>query len=288
MLTRRQVREVQLAPKRHIGDFPPVSGGTKKIVLLVPGIRTNAEWIDQANRDLGNFGSQVNIIKTYGGRIPAFSLITRLGLSKIRHSIYSQITQSIIDYPDHQISLICHSLGTDLIAEIFRKNRFRFDHVFFLASVCHDRHLVSLRQSCSYLTSHKGTYDIWPIMASIARPDTYMPSGVFGFNQGVHVNEMTFENDHFSCTDRDHILTYVIPTILGSNATYPSSCAIPLSQSGFVYMRRAIYILTIAFPVLCYFKYIYSFIDCIVILLLFISLFCLMRRRRIPSTGSAS
>ena len=223
MQSRRRVSERQL---QHLDDDtrrerlrrrpPPL----KKIVILIPGIRTNGDWIDDAGRHVEVFNTPVLVLKAYGGRISSWHLFTRTCLHSIRFEIMTQIMRIIDQYPGYDISLICHSMGTDLIADIIGELGYKFRYVIFLGSVCHTTKARFIARNCRFFINHRGTLDIWPIIASIARPLRYSATGTFGFNSGAFVNDIVFNTDHFTCTRNEHVSMFALSRIMETPRVY--------------------------------------------------------------------
>lgn len=124
------------------------SGGPGRIVILIPGIRTNADWIDQLASHLETFSGPIKSYKAYGGRISAVHLVTRLGVKSIRGSIRNQITSIIMDNPGCEVSLVCHSMGTDIAADLLIEEiDYNFKYIFFLGSICSRKRRCLLRRA---------------------------------------------------------------------------------------------------------------------------------------------
>lgn len=222
MAKRRVVRQRDLAAPSFVESvFVPAGMGPEKIVILIPGIRTNAEWIDETANRLETFSDPIIAIKSYGGRISSRHLITRLGLKAIRDEVKGQIVKVKIDHPYAEISLICHSMGTDIFSHIVDDIDFRFRFVFFIGSICRRSSARKVARVCDYLINHRGVWDPWPIIASIVRPDKYSPTGTFGFNTGAYVNDRIFTNDHATCTSTEHVMGFIMPVINGIQPLNP-------------------------------------------------------------------
>jgi hypothetical protein len=245
MMVKRHERE--LAPSQFIEPPPrPTPTGQSQIAVLIPGIRTNAEWIDQAAREMDTFADPIRLLKAYGGPISTIQLITRLGLSSIRNEIRCQIFQIILDNPLTEISLICHSIGTDVIVDILRDNRFHFKYIFFMGAICSRTSAPIIARSCRFFINHRGTFDPWPIMASFIRPCRYDATGTYGFGAGGYVNDRRFNNNHKTCTDSQHIYDYVIKLLQGMQPEYPTRIKVPFDYNLIHYLRNAIYLCVVA------------------------------------------
>jgi hypothetical protein len=248
----RRVHERELAPGDFVGSTtvgPPTpalpKGKPEKIIILIPGIRTNAEWTDVASRRFETFADPIRAYKSHGGRISSFNLITRIGLTKIRDDIARQIVTIITENRTSRISLVCHSMGTDIILDIIDDLPIMtFDYIFFLGAVSHKNKIRRLYRSCRTFVNHVGVRDPWPILAWLIRPDKYSPIGTFGVGKAIYVNDIQFDNDHESCTHIEHVLTYILPVLNGNTPQYPAPERVPqvFNQNTATYLRRTCYL----------------------------------------------
>jgi hypothetical protein len=238
----RQGEERSLQPSGFIAstEIIPSTDVPPRIAILIPGIRTNAEWIDEVTRQ-ERFTDSLKVIKAYGGRISSWHLITRFGVGKIRRKILAQVNATLLEYPDSEVSLICHSLGSSLAADILNEMNYRFKYVIFLGTICHCDHAILIKKSCETFINHRGSYDPWPILAALVRPSHYSPTGTFGFNFGAYVNDIEFDNDHATCTSYEHIKKFVIPVISNGQALGPTQVTKVFDLNRFYYARRFAY-----------------------------------------------
>lgn len=101
---------------------------------------------------------------------------------------------------------------------------------------------MDVKKSCQYFINHRGTYDPWPIIAYTVRPDRYGPTGNFGFGQGAHVNDFTFNNNHETCTKPSHIESFVIPVVNGVKPIYDCNSEYPFDINICNYIKWGFYI----------------------------------------------
>jgi hypothetical protein len=154
-------RELNKAAFASDLERSPTSGDRSRIAILLPGIRTNGDWIDEASRHVETFSIPIYVIKAYGGRISTWQLLTRTFLGKIRREVRLQIVHTIVQNPQSEISLICHSMGSDLLVDIIEElGAFRFQFIVFLGSVCHVRNSRLIARNCHFFVNHKGTFDV--------------------------------------------------------------------------------------------------------------------------------
>jgi hypothetical protein len=278
-LTRR-VEERDLALTAFVSPVPSLTGGgPEKIAILVPGIRTNADWIDEVSHHLETFSIPVRCIKAYGGRISTWHLFTRIGLSAIRAKVEAQINATKINNPHAEISLICHSMGTDIIFDVIDSLDFNFKTIFFIGGICHVDKANKIRRRCDQFINHVGVLDPWPVLASIFRPYTYSPVGTFGFGTHAYVNDFRFKNDHKTCTSRNHVTTFIIPVINGAKPLYSDPAAIEdfFWYNMHYYVRRGLLFTSMAAAI--GYLFVTSWSLCLpVIVLLFVLYYYILRR----------
>jgi hypothetical protein len=282
MTSRYKIGERALGVNEFVerSSLPTSLDHPDKVAILVPGIRTNADWIDRVSSRLETFSAPIIVVKAYGGVISAGHLITRIGLKEIREEVKTQILHVLLDHRDKEISLICHSMGTDLIADILDEIRYRFKFIFFLGGVCHVRKATRISKSCDFFINHRGTFDYWPIIAATIRQISYSPSGTFGFNRTAFVNDLIFNNNHETCTDQHHIFNYVLPVITGSRPIYPETVICPFDVNRCAYIKWAIYSSIIIGAAGIYFT-IFSAIFPLLVLVL--ALLYYLKKRPIPA-----
>jgi hypothetical protein len=254
----------------------------RPLAILVPGIRTNAEWIDEAARDAETFGIPVEIVKATEGRISALHLLTRIGLGSIRRGIKEQILSSLYKHKGRPISLICHSMGTDVVCDILQElppfEDFRFERIIFLGSICHHKRAKDIIPRTKRFINHRGTFDQWPIIAYIVRGDRYCHTGTFGFNKGEWVKDITFNNDHFTCTGRDHVINYVLPQISNTDIQVCPRVNHPFNYNVVWLLRQAF---VFSFPVAAL-GYFYPLLFCTPLVIAVVSLIYCLWPRKIP------
>lgn len=127
----RKRRERQLDKKQFIeGELQPEYQVASKLLILVPGIRTNADWIDKTQSVMQTFSDEVRMKKISSMPISAVDLVFRFRIESIKTSFRSQLNQIYSDNRDCDISLVCHSMGTDIIADILREMDYSFEYIF--------------------------------------------------------------------------------------------------------------------------------------------------------------
>jgi hypothetical protein len=265
-----------------IRELSPVPSDMRPLAILVPGIRTNAEWIDETARDAETFGIPVQIEKATEGRISGLQLLSGCGLGHIKKELTDQITSLVHKNKDRPISLICHSMGSHLICDVLRDLpiKFQFEHIIFLGSICAQKRAKDIHRYTNSFINHRGTYDLWPIVAYILRGEIYSHTGTFGFNKTAWVQDISFNNDHFTCTGRDHVVNYVLPQIMKLDIQVPLNVQHPFDFN-FVWYLRSAFICSLPLTLLGYF---YPLLwGTLLPVMIVIALYCLWPRKKVEA-----
>ena len=164
----------------------------KSVVILVHGIRTNAQWMHQIKPVLEADGFTV-VLTNYGWFDPVQFLLPFFRYIPV-HSVWTDIERAIQKYPNHEVSFIAHSFGTYIVSRILRKYfAFRAHRVIFCASVVH--HRFPFEQITEHLrnqvVNEVGTHDNWPALAQNSTWG-YGATGTFGFKR-VDVHDRVHE-----------------------------------------------------------------------------------------------
>jgi hypothetical protein len=191
------------------------SGGPPRIAIVISGIRSNADWVDRVIQQNEQFSKgEIAFKKAKSKRLSIWHLATRWGLRRERESLRNQIFNLLIQYPNAEFSIVCHSLGTDLVADCLKEINYRFKFIVLLGSICKTSKLSVFRKSCDYVINDRGSHDRFTIIAALLSPWFYEPTGTFGFNTS-YANDQVFLNDHDSCAEAPHVLNAVVPRLLG-------------------------------------------------------------------------
>lgn len=258
--------------EHDLEDTPPY------LVFVIPGIRTNGLWVQDAIESRYTVSGREIVIKPVRGnessgtgRLSTYHLIMRIGLQEFRRSFVSQIETNIDAYPQSPVSIFAHSLGSSLLAEILPdvqklmevKGR-KIENIVLLGSVCHRSQGKTLRTCCENFINDIGVNDLWPFRASVARPDCYSDVGLWGFLNGYPTLERYFHNNHTTCTSLEHFERNLLP-LLGMEEPIPiglprgTKGARPrLSENAYVYTRRALWagaLCTVVVPIVLFFTY---------------------------------
>lgn len=187
------------------------------IVMLVHGIRTNAEWQGVAVKELSPHCRRVVPIR-YGFFdvisfwFPVTFLFRWMPIRKVRDELRALIANN----PTAHISVVAHSFGTYIIAKVLKKH---FDIKLFRLVLCgaivpakYDW-LRLPNKPRGGLMNDVGLSDRLPIMAEISTWG-YGPTGTYGFGTG-EVHDNFHECGHSGFFTAEHLKNYWIPFLFG-------------------------------------------------------------------------
>ena len=153
------------------------------VVVLVHGIRTHGQWMNDIASTLEEHG--FHVARTNYGRFDAFRFwlpIPWIRQVAVRH-VWKDVRRTLQMHEGASISFIAHSYGTYIIAQIF-KSEFDFaaERIIFCGSIVN--RLFPFEQVAerfkSPILNEIGTHDIWPVLAKNATWG-YGSSGTHGF-----------------------------------------------------------------------------------------------------------
>jgi len=212
-------------------DFSTISAPAEEedreeLVFLVPGIRSDGIWAQEFQCYVENAYQNVLCKPVRGNlkstdRLSSWHLASRFGLSDFRKSFFKQIFEVSNKYPDHNISIVAHSMGSSILSEILpqlskeleKKGR-AIDAIVILGGVCHINNSEDIQKSCNRVINHVGVRDHVCYLSTIIRPLDYCAVGLFGF-VNAFVGDRLFDNDHSSCIGEHHLIQRVLPEIAG-------------------------------------------------------------------------
>lgn len=244
--------EIEIFEAEELAD---IQDDTPHLVFLIPGIRTNGWWAQEARKqELLWDGREVHFIPVRGNggntdRLSSWHLLSRLGLSSFRKSFSNQISVLYSQREFASINIFAHSMGSALFSDIAKDLLTelpiaKFNTVVFLGSVCHRKHAQRLHECAELFVNDVGTKDYWPFWASTARPDSYSDVGFAGFLNGF-AQDRFFSHNHTSCTSLEHLKNELVPLISKSEVRPLGSPRAKRPKfNTYVYIRRAIWVLT--------------------------------------------
>ncbi|MBS0357534.1 MAG: hypothetical protein JSR83_26915 [Proteobacteria bacterium] len=187
----------------------------ESIVVLVHGIRTNAEWQGRVVKLLGDAGFKNTVPLGYGFLDACrfwFPFLTRRGpISKIARDL----RRIRSDNEGVNISIVAHSFGTYILSEILKEET---DIVFHRIQLCGSIINLNYRwdkvkaQVRGCIVNDVGTSDVWPVLAK-ALSWGYGPSGTFGFKR-YGLTDRYIKCGHSDFFDDEHVKKYWLPFLI--------------------------------------------------------------------------
>lgn len=184
----------------------------KRLVLLIHGIRTRAEWQETAKSELQE--ANVKVIPIKYGLVDALQfwcpLVTR---RKPIEETERRVCRAIFDHPGFEVVIIAHSFGTYAISQILKRNPLiRVARLILCGGIVDPMfRWGELPNRPDIVLNDCGCRDIWPVMASCCTWG-FGASGAFGY--GTHeVEDRFFDHSHGDFFDKDFILKYWKPFV---------------------------------------------------------------------------
>jgi hypothetical protein len=180
------------------------------LVILVHGIRDIARWQDEIKQTLRADGFAVE--STSYGRMNLIEFLLPFSYfsNKAKLTVWTQIQHAKLLHPNaSQVSVIAHSFGTYIIAQIVKEQfAFKFHRIIFCGSVV--RYDFPIEHYAGRYTSpifnDVGTADPWPAVAQSVTTG-YGSVGTYGFHRsGVEdrfhngAGHGYFLNREFACS----------------------------------------------------------------------------------------
>lgn len=213
---------------------------THHIVVLVHGIRTNAEWQGLAVKELSPHCTRVVSVR-YGffDLISFWFPMTFVFRGVPVGRVHDELRALIADNPTAYISVVAHSFGTYIITRVLKEN---FDIRLFRLLMCgaivptdYDwRRMVNKPRGG--LMNDIGLQDRLPIMAEISTWG-YGPSGTYGFGT-ADVHDNFHECGHSGFFTADHLRMFWIPFLFkGENVESPANVTRKQPGYGWEFVR---------------------------------------------------
>lgn len=206
----------------------------RHIVVLVHGIRTNAEWQGLASEAFAPYCMKSVPVK-YGFFdvisfwFPLTFIFRHVPIRRVEDELKSIVAAN----RNAHVSVVAHSFGTYVISKVLKRN---FDIHLFRLLLCGA--IVPLRYDWRRLSNKPaggvmndvGTRDRLPILAETLTWG-YGASGTYGFGT-AEVDDNYHEFGHSGFFDRTHVDTYWIPFLF--HGTYiPSPINVTRKQPGY-------------------------------------------------------
>lgn len=188
---------------------------SKQIVVLLHGMNTNAEWQEALAEPIRNETNIEPLVVGYGNFHPVkfwIPLIFRRGrIERVKRDLLGIRKRN----PDAQISIVAHSFGTYVLANILRQTpELKFHRVILCGAIVssdYDWSSVAERVSIP-VVNDIGRFDIWPSMAK-SWSWGYGDSGCVGFKHSV-VRDRHFEYRHSDFMSVQHMRDYWLPYLV--------------------------------------------------------------------------
>jgi tetratricopeptide (TPR) repeat protein len=187
----------------------------KHVVVLVHGIRDFALWQSRVRDCLEEVGFAVEL--TNYGRLNLIEFLAPLAYfrRKAIDSIVRQLRIIATTHPNARISIIAHSFGTYVVANILKDEfGFEFHRIIFCGSVL--KHSFNLEASTDKFTSvlnEVGTRDVWPAMAESVTVG-YGSAGTYGFRRAPVRDRWHNEAAHGYFLDPEFCRKFWVPYLL--------------------------------------------------------------------------
>lgn len=215
-----------------LGQAHPIAQPKKNIVVLIHGIMTHAVWQErlaeklktEANIDAFPIGYVFfDVVKFW---CPFFT--RQEPINRVERELRVLHEQ----YPDANISVVAHSFGTYIMAQILiEKTDIKIHRLQLCGSIISKKYRwdqVRDRISGKVLND-AGTRDYWPVVASLLSWG-YGASGTFGFKTAL-VKDRFYNCGHSDFFKDEHMCKYWIPLLADGqvvqsewNQSRPSPC----------------------------------------------------------------
>ena len=201
--------------------MPSSSMRSPDVVILVHGIRTHAHWFPPVQDILQENGFIVSFSNYGQYGLDKFLLPISYFRKKAQTELYHQIRATQQKHPNSRLSIIAHSFGTYLVANVLRQE---FDlhlrRVIFVGSVV--RYNFPFEHFATRfkgdILNEVGTRDPWPALAESVTTG-YGSTGTYGFKR-PHVFDAWSSTTHSAKLSPRHCSQRWLPFL--TDGTLPS------------------------------------------------------------------
>lgn len=194
----------------------PVSAEPKHFIVLIHGIRTNAEWQQHLEHELRKH-SDIEIVPTSYGVLPTWKFLypvfTR---TKPVLELERELRTIRADNPAANISILAHSFGTYVVSRILQRNpTIRIHRLQLCGSIIREKYRwdrVKHMVTGKLIVNDVGTRDNWPVLAKHATVG-YGDSGRFGFKT-YGVRDNWHDLDHSGFFSEEHMKKFWVPFLI--------------------------------------------------------------------------
>lgn len=158
---------------------------SRDLVILVHGIRDIARWQDEIKQTLRDEGFAVESTSYGRMNLIEFLLPFPYFRNKAKLTVWTQIQHAKLLHPTSRVSVIAHSFGTYVIAQIVKDQfAFKFHRIIFCGSVVRYNFPIEhyTNRYTSPIMNDVGTADPWPAIAEAATTG-YGSVGTYGFHR---------------------------------------------------------------------------------------------------------
>ena len=171
---------------------------TKRIVILIHGIRTHANWQPMVSRVLQEI-PETRVIPLKYGYFDAFRFWCPLFTRKAPiEDIWREIQNARNENPEAEVSVIAHSFGTYIISQILLENPYlHLKHLVLSGCIIPRQYrwdYVKARIKTTVVNDY-GTRDIWPVLAQ-SLSWGYGDTGRHGFGRGAAITDRGHDYSH--------------------------------------------------------------------------------------------
>ena len=228
------------------------STGAPHVLVCVHGIRDDGSWGSAAKISVksGLFDNSITVLSARYDRVSSIGFILGYRHAQNCDDLVTQLHQIRSDYPSSYISVICHSNGTKVFADISRRLEFEIEWIFLCGSVCRVRDAEKFLLRNRQTVNDAGTLDWWPVVAEALRPSLFGATGVGGFHRHP-ITDRWFRYHHGGGVTLKHINEWIIPTLVTGRVVEVAPIEIGFKKQMPTWLRRFIIIVPLLF--LCIF-----------------------------------
>jgi hypothetical protein len=211
------------------------------VLICVHGIRDDGAWCGLSTITPGRFlDGRIAITCVRYDRLSAWGFLFGRKHNEIQQDVIDQLNYIRSRFSDSLFSILCHSNGSKVVADIIDKISFQIEWIFLCGSVCHRRHIRSLRTINRDVVNDAGIKDWWPVLAEAFRPSVFQATGVFGFHQ-FPVQDRFFAYKHGDGIRREHIEAWILPTLATGAVQRTELMDVGFKKHIPIYIHRFVY-----------------------------------------------
>lgn len=185
----------------------------KHVIILVHGIRDFALWQTTVRHTLERVGFDVELTNFMRLDLVRFLVPIPIFKNVVIDKVWRQIEDIRLLHPNASISIIAHSFGTYVVAEILRRQfSFKAHRIIFCGSVVrYDFPFEQIKDRFNGpIVNEVGTHDIWPALAESVTFG-YGSAGTYGFRRPRVRDRWHNGKDHSAFLTETFCKTFWIP-----------------------------------------------------------------------------